>query len=812
MVPGFARNWIAVHAIQQSSLNKRMETKNMAASQLRNSVNSSPWQRRFAFLSILTVAGAFFEMALSTHAQTTNGEIEGRPSSTFRRICLGGTNAGNNCKQNSECPGSTCSDRNVFNITVAVLYDAPAADITAIQNMISVMSTILLDVTDGQAQIGHATIHNNAISTTQADLVIHPSTNDTGFQALSGFFRNGGFMEVSINRVTANANPGSPLTHEFVHLVFDARDEYERRLAGCGDAIAPPDADCPVAGAGDPTCLMDSNGNELCWGQGNPANITDLSGGNHDATNVTEQSVCRSNRSCWDQVVWSWPTTFLKPAAAPDPGSNGVVVTPTNFIVSHDNVRAVLVLDESGSMNLESPSRMQRLNVAAGDFIATAQNGTELGLQSFASDAETASGRASVPIAALGANRSAWTNAVNGLTPSTRTNIGAGLQKAKDMIVTAGGVTANTYVVLMTDGLNNEPAPDSTAAADLQAKISDLMAAGIPVFVTCTGGDLGLQSQCAEIAAGTNGFYSDSADASRMPQNFVDFQERIAGHQGVASVEGNLTKRRESPPLTFYIDDFSESASFSLLWENASAGARATLTDPSGNTHQMGPIPQGLYARISKPGIGEWKMQISSTGADSRFVARAYVHNRVNNFVVSTRWPTRKPGEEMYVYATAHSKGGILTQPGAKLTARVSRPDGSADTLELFDNGRDAAGRGDDMGGDGVFTGIYKNTGQKGAYGFQVNAVIDKWHLAEDDHDRDDKLESPRFMREMRVSAAVGERGDRPKQPEDGPTSSKDWWTKCCWFTGVFLFLLLVALVLLWRCCWRKRADAKAIS
>jgi Mg-chelatase subunit ChlD len=120
-------------------------------------------------------------------------------------------------------------------------------------------------------------------------------------------------------------------------------------------------------------------------------------------------------------------------AAAPDPGSNGVVVTPTNFIVSHHNVRAVLVLDESCSMNLESPSRMQRLKVAAGDFIATAQNGTELGLQSFASDAETASGRATVPIAALGANRSAWTNAVNGLTPSTRTNIGAGLQKAKDI-------------------------------------------------------------------------------------------------------------------------------------------------------------------------------------------------------------------------------------------------------------------------------------------------------------------------------------------------------------------------------------------
>jgi von Willebrand factor type A domain len=779
---------------------------------VRKSISWSLGQRRFAFLAMLralTVAGAFFEMALSAHAQTANGEIEGRPSPTFRRICQGGTSAGKYCKQNSECPGSTCSDRNVFNITVAILYDAPAADITTIQNMISGLSATLLDVTDGQAQIGTATIHNNAITSNQADLEIHPSTNDVWWVTNTGNFRTGGLMSVSINRVQSaltdtGTDAGTVLTHEFAHLVFDPRDEYESRPAGCVNPTSP-NEDCPVPAAGDGTCLMDGNGTEFCWGQANSANLTDLTGGNHDPTNVTEQSVCRSNRSCWDQLVWSWPTTFLMPTGAPDPGTNGVVVNPSNFIISDNDVRAVLVLDESGSMSLESPSRIERLKVAAGDFIATAQNDTQLGLQSFATDAETASGRASVAIAALGANRSTWTNGVNGLTPSTRTNIGAGLQKAKDMIVAAGGVTANTYIVLMTDGLNNEPAPDSNAAADLQAKINDLLASGIPVFITCTGGDLGLQSQCSEIAAGTNGFYSDSADPSRMPQNFVDFQERMTGHQGVSSVEGNFSKMHEAP-ATFYIDEFSESASFSLLWENAAAGARATLIDPAGTTHQMQPIPQGLYARISKPIVGEWKMRIDPTGQDSRFVARAYVLNRINNLVVSIRWPTRKPGEEIYVFAFPKSRGGPITQPGAKLTARVSRPDGSTDTLDLFDNGRDAPNHGDDLPGDGIFTGVYKNTALKGAYGFQVSADIDKWHLGSDAHERNERVESPRFMREQRVSAAVGEPGDKPKEPEDGRTPTRDFCTICCWLALVFLFLLLVALLLLWRCCWSKRA------
>jgi hypothetical protein len=38
MIPGSARNWIAVNAVQQSSLNKN-EPKNMATLQLRNPIS-----------------------------------------------------------------------------------------------------------------------------------------------------------------------------------------------------------------------------------------------------------------------------------------------------------------------------------------------------------------------------------------------------------------------------------------------------------------------------------------------------------------------------------------------------------------------------------------------------------------------------------------------------------------------------------------------------------------------------------------------------------------------------------------------------
>src|SRR5882757_461692 len=53
MVPGSARNWIAVNAAQQSSLNKKNKNKNMATLQLRKSIGRSPWRRGLLFIPLL---------------------------------------------------------------------------------------------------------------------------------------------------------------------------------------------------------------------------------------------------------------------------------------------------------------------------------------------------------------------------------------------------------------------------------------------------------------------------------------------------------------------------------------------------------------------------------------------------------------------------------------------------------------------------------------------------------------------------------------------------------------------------------------
>ena len=99
-------------------------------------------------------------------------------------------------------------------------------------------------------------------------------------------------------------------------------------------------------------------------------------------------------------------------------------------------------------------------------------------------------------------------------------------------------------------------------------------------------------------------------------------------------------------------------------------------------------------------------MMIDPRGkTSSPFVARAYTHNRINNFTASIRKPNFKPNEEINIYAIARSIGGTvllgLTINGllaASVCSHLGLPD-------LFDTetGLSAIGRFGLMDGQGIF-------------------------------------------------------------------------------------------------------------
>ncbi|MBI9054755.1 MAG: VWA domain-containing protein [Bacteroidales bacterium] len=758
---------------------------------------------RVVILSLILVIGGLELVTNSgmVYAQTTEGELEGRAAPVALRRCVGGSNAGQLCNQDGSCLGSTCPDRNVFNISVAVQFNATIEELNTVKDMISDGSAWLFDVTDGQVEIGEAFIYNNAFGTgSDADLRIYPSTSPTWWSALAGGWQVGGSMHISIDNIPAVARPGESLAHEFFHLAFDAKDEYEEKAVGCLEWVA--DANCPdlaAITAGETPCLMGSRDHgprsELCWGQGDPTDLTDVSGGNHDATNVTEQSRCRSNRSLWAQAVWAYPNTILAPIGAPDPEANGAIVNTTQFVIPDVTTRVVLVLDESGSMTLESPSRMERLKVAAKDFVALAEDGTELGIVSYSNDAEATSGRANVAIATLATNRTACNTAIDNLIPNNWTNIGDGLQKAIDMITNAGGVTANTFIVLMSDGLNNRPSPQSTADNHLQTAIDDLLNANIPVYVTCTGSDLGLASQCSEIATGTGGFYVDSEDPNRLAEAFIDFHERISRRDQITSFATWAAGNK--PPLVgqdsiIYVEENTESATFILQWHESGIEANMFMVDPDGTEHHSTGMPKGRFVRISNPVQGDWQMVIKWSGnIPKNYLTRGYSRNRIHSLGAGVRYASVLPGEDIYIYAYPRSDGGPITKPNQMIMGSVTRPDGSRDIIELNDMGRN----GDADNADGIYTGVYNRTNLKGPYQFLLRAEIDKWILSRDQERIDETQVSPRFIREVRVSVAVGDPGDIEPSPDDGIDKPDDQVNWCKW---LFRLALLLFILLIW--------------
>jgi hypothetical protein len=472
------------------------------------------------------------------------GVIEARPAPVIRRVCTAGPWPGAWCNSDAACDGYPCAASNIFNLTVAVRFHAEPGELQIVETSIQQASDWLFDATDGQMQIGQVTIWNNAYG-----LKGHVAIDKEGScQTATGTWGNytAANCRLGFQNIQGSA---SCVAHELAHLIFDVRDEYKTELPGCSGNNTNTRW-CPVLMSGEEPCLMEccqGIGTEFCWGQGNEDDPTDISGGNHDPDRSTQQSICRKGRSCWDQIGWSWPNTFLVPAGAPDPAANNLTAAPVQFTHQTSVGRIVLVLDRSGSMGLDMPTRLDRLKTAALDVVEVAHEAAEVGIVSFHSTEKM-----EVPLAPFNPNidpaRLLHKNAINNLTPQLATNIGDALRLARDMILNTGGVTGETAILLMTDGLNNRPQPDPNG--DLDNALTLLNQDSIPVFVTCTGDDPGLDSQCARIAGFTNGSYVNEFHPAKLGETLVEFHELAMGRIAAGSISGTIVPSDEPSLVT----------------------------------------------------------------------------------------------------------------------------------------------------------------------------------------------------------------------------------------------------------------------
>lgn len=727
-------------------------------------------------------------------ASPLNAKIEGRTptggANVTTRKCVGGTNAGALCNDDSVCNSGDCFDYNIFDLSVNLLEDSGAgwtpstAQLTTIEGYFEDVNDAIHDVTDGQVVLGtislivdngapNAVVQlfagecsvSGAVCLTNGDCTggAGDTCDSRGGAANTGDWGASGHINIGVNCL---ANPLC-VAHEFMHLVANVRDEYQGALDDgvdnnangqidecgenqsnsrcfggtndgqpCANAAQCPGGACRRIVCIDPgspavpgclmRCCLADTGSELCHA------------GNHDPDIDTEQSQCRNNNDCWTQFALEWPTVIQAPAGAPDPGPAAAPNTVA-FLTPSVLDRFVAVVDRSGTMGDESPRRIDVAITAVKDFIDLLSDGTDFGLASFSyqgsesdpPDVDSTKDFPSVPglrSLAGSTDRDDAKDAVDDLSGRVggRTRIGAGLLKARDMLLEAGGtVTLNTTVLLLTDGLNNEPAnPGPTT--DLNNALNQLAADSIPVFVSCIG-EARDSTQCSYIADRTAGRFVDSVETDSLYDAFVEFAAEAQGLGISRSEIGRpISEGETSAPIYAKVEAGAATVRFVVTWTKAGTDLDLDIYPPGSTTpidpSQKTQASQGEFYLLENPAAGTWTMRVIGTSvpdSGDKFSARALIDHTALSVEASLAKSTVEYPEGFLI--SVHPSRG-LSITGCQVSGLVEKPDGSTETIHLYDNGR----YGDSEAGNGLYQVDYRNfTGGEGIYTFILDVLCD---------------------------------------------------------------------------------------
>jgi von Willebrand factor type A domain len=436
--------------------------------------------------------------------------------------------------------------------------------------------------------------------------------------------------------------------------------------------------------------------------------------------------------------------------------------------------RFVVVVDRSGSMALgEGVTRISVAVSAISDFVALLSNESQLGLASFAS----ANGGIPLGVGAtkdfpaiLGlqmintdAERTTAQAAAHNLLSRAGggTHIGAGLRKARDMLLEAGGtISINSSVFFLTDGISNEPWPDPSG--DLEAALSELSDLHVPVFLSCIG-EARDSTQCPLIADRTAGQFVDSATTESVHDAFVEFAAQ-AERKGMAQAQLNvpITQGQISAPLSVVIEPGTQQARFVMSWKNPQSDLDLQLVRPNGTFVSMDERILGTqeeFYRIDVPTAGTWFMRVAGTtvpGADN-FSAHTILEHKEIHVDASLERSTIVWPNPFVVNASPSMLGQSIKN--CQIQATVQKPDATFEMIQLRDDGK----AGDGSANDGFYSAPYQNfTAGDGIYTFLAQVHCEQSNASVVNHAAPGigeqlpfHLEVPTFERVVRFSGFV---------------------------------------------------------
>ncbi len=364
----------------------------------------------------------------------------------------------------------------------------------------------------------------------------------------------------------------------------------------------------------------------------------------------------------------------------------------------HDAV--VAVIDRSGSM---SGSRIASAKQAAVRVVNSMADGDYVGVVSFADSASTVYTLNEMS----DQTRPAAISAINGVSAGGGTYIGAGLDAAAYQLSMLIEDAETKSIILMSDGEDGNPSGTRAVANRIRSYGYDIYGIGYGNAYTRS------ISVLQEIVEELGGKYYFAENDKDLEQMFFDLAAATGGRKFVFNSEDSVTVGK-ADVFTVTVDSTTTMLRLGANWKTVNA-LELVAIDPDGNyftTSVNSPLMKYSstsdtgYYEISAPTIGTWAFGV--IGADGltgteNYTAYALATSPLSadmSFSATVNGVNQKVGVSLTV------KNGDTAVIGATAHADILRPDGTTETLDLYDDGK----HGDGAANDGVYANFTKQT------------------------------------------------------------------------------------------------------
>ncbi len=593
-----------------------------------------------------------------------------------------------------------------FDFGVSVRFNATQMQLDRMEQEFEKASLLICDASDGQQEFGEIVVCNNSRGGKAAEYWIleNGRSNAPGRYGVAGQHINQYYSDIVSS--SSKADGSWVIAHEFGHHAYGIKDEYAGPTAGSGlkCVATPANPDTQTA------CLI-----ENFWIRGaDGVSLTEWCvASNHDPDGDTYQDDI-NDESCWETIVEAYPD-LTAPAALPDPGPGGPLLAFSWTVLEEEN-RFAVVIDKSGSM--ASSMKMELAQLGGKIFTNLVTPPDKLGVvafDSFASDI--------FPMQATTAGvKAAAKAAIDTLNAGGGTSIGAGLANAVNMIVAQGDRACQQAIVLLSDGVGGNHL----------GVLAQLLDNGIVVHTIAlgSGADVGTMQQ---IASDTGGKFFSATAGGQLPAIFAQLAADVA-EGGVLNTMNGTAAPGDVEEATFEVDDTSTSASFVASWNTSPGDVLVTLSGPTGTYDTTGEGGTGDYVfSIDGSSVsmtltgdalapGDWTVELDADNASQALAwsVQAISDSKTISFAAEA-------DESEYVYPAPMTVSATVTYgtnlTGVSVSGVVRRPSGTEAPIVLMDDGSDESG--DEVAGDGIYTGRFSSWSEDGAYTVALDAVND---------------------------------------------------------------------------------------